>query len=163
MEHDPFSPLEGAKLRNIPVGPSVGAGPVGSSNFGTAPQAPPAGKDTSSTSTQSGDHGNSVPVTGGGTVATPSSTATAPPRALVTPGVPPSPTASATGTDTSSLSAQLRDLLDPATLAEIRRLEASSAPGAAIEALERAAAALRARADRLSGQSQALRARSHAR
>jgi hypothetical protein len=89
--------------------------------------------------------------------------AASPTHALVAPAVPPSPTAAATDTTSSSLSAQLRDLLDPATLAEIRRLEASGAPNANIDALARAAAALRARADRLSGQAQALRTRAHGR
>jgi hypothetical protein len=81
------------------------------------------------------------------------------PRALVSPSAAPTPTAGGAADAAAPLSVQLRDLLDPTTLAEIRRLEASTAPGAGVEALERAAAALRARAARLHGQAQALRAR----
>jgi hypothetical protein len=54
---------------------------------------------------------------------------------------------------------QLRDLLDTATLTDIRRLETSGAGAASPQALERAAAALRARADWLDGQSRAMRAK----
>src|SRR5262249_37065068 len=79
-------------------------------------------------------------------------------RGVPSPSAPPAPV---TGTESTSLSVQLRDLLDPSTLAEIRRLETSRAPGASAEALERAAAALRARAARLQEQSQELRARAH--
>jgi cell division protein FtsB len=59
-------------------------------------------------------------------------------------------------------STQLRDLLDTATLMDIRRLETSGAAGASPQALERAAAALRARADWLDGQSRAMRAKAQA-
>jgi hypothetical protein len=54
---------------------------------------------------------------------------------------------------------QLRDLLDTAALTDIRRLETSGAGLASPQALERAAAALKARADWLDGQSRAMRAR----
>jgi len=162
MEHDPFSPLEGAKTRSITVGPSLGASPT--SSFGAGQEKQSVGGATNGASAPPADRAGagSTSVTGTNTPAA-APAAVSGSHALVSPGTPPSPTAGATGTDTPSLSAQLRDLLDPATLAEIRRLEASAAPGAAIEAMERAAAGLRARADRLSGQSQALRVRAHAR
>ena len=55
------------------------------------------------------------------------------------------PTPATTGS--APLSTQLRDLLDPATLTDIRRLETTGTAGGSPQALERAAAALRARAD----------------
>ncbi len=69
---------------------------------------------------------------------------------------------STTASATSPLSVQLRDLLDTATLTDIRRLETSGAVAASPQALERAAAALRARADWLDGQSRAMRAKAQA-
>src|SRR5262249_44057551 len=60
------------------------------------------------------------------------------------------------------LSTQLRDLLDTAALTDIRRLEASGAAAASPQALERAAAALRARADWLDAQSRSMRAKAQA-
>ena len=53
-------------------------------------------------------------------------------------------------------------LLDTATLTDIRRVEASGAAAASPLALERAAAALRARADWLDAQSRTMRARAQA-
>ncbi|HVV52055.1 MAG TPA: hypothetical protein VHO06_20475, partial [Polyangia bacterium] len=52
---------------------------------------------------------------------------------------------------------ELRDLLDPATVADIRRLEGAKAQGGSIPALERAVSALRARADALDGAARAMR------
>jgi hypothetical protein len=60
------------------------------------------------------------------------------------------------------LSTQLRDLLDQATLTDIRRLETAGAAGGSPQALERAASALRARADWLDAQSRAMRAKARA-
>ena len=60
---------------------------------------------------------------------------------------------------TTSLSVQLRALLDTGTLAEFRKLEATGAGPASPQALERAATALRARADWLDEQARAMRAR----
>jgi hypothetical protein len=57
----------------------------------------------------------------------------------------------------TALSLELRDLLDPATLADIRRLEAAKAQGGSVQALERAVAALRARADALDAEARAMR------
>ena len=154
IERDPFSPLEGSKRRAIstqsPTAPPATAFGPGSVQIN--------GSTTGSGSTV--DHGasggSSTPVLG------PTSSVSTPPRALVAPTAAPSPTTGA-ASDAGSLAAQLHDLLDPATLAEIRRLETSGMPGAGVEALERAALALRARADRMKAQSEALRlrARSH--
>ena len=60
---------------------------------------------------------------------------------------------------TTSLSVQLRDLLDTATLADIRKLEATGTGSASPQALERAATALRARADWLEAQARSMRTR----
>jgi hypothetical protein len=57
------------------------------------------------------------------------------------------------------LSVQLRNLLDPTSLAELRRMEATNPGGSGYEALERAGAALKARADRMAQEAAALRAR----
>jgi hypothetical protein len=60
------------------------------------------------------------------------------------------------------LSVQLRDLLDTTTLTDVRRLETAGAAAASPQVLERAAAALRARADWLDAQSRAMRVRAQA-
>jgi hypothetical protein len=56
------------------------------------------------------------------------------------------------------LAVELRDLLDPATVADVRRLEGSKAPSGSVPALERAVAALRAQADALDARARAMRA-----
>jgi hypothetical protein len=60
----------------------------------------------------------------------------------------------------AALSVQLRDLVDTATLADLRRLEGRSA-GSSPQALERAAAALRARAGELDARARAMRTQAH--
>jgi hypothetical protein len=60
------------------------------------------------------------------------------------------------------LSVQLRDMLDTAALTDIRRLETSGAGAASPQTLERAAAALKTRADWLEAQSRAMRAKAQA-
>jgi hypothetical protein len=80
------------------------------------------------------------------------------PMGATTPGLGPR----LTGDATISAPPPLRDQLDTATLMEIRRLETSGATVGSATALERAAAALRARADWLDAQSRAMRAKAHA-
>jgi hypothetical protein len=63
---------------------------------------------------------------------------------------------------TAPLSVQLRDMLDTAALTDIRRLETSGAGAASPQTLERAAAALKTRADWLDAQSRAMRAKAQA-
>lgn len=58
---------------------------------------------------------------------------------------------------TSAVTMQMKALLDPQTLAEVRRLEGAGDARASAEALEKAAAALRARAAKLEADSRALR------
>jgi len=65
-------------------------------------------------------------------------------------------------TTSAPLSVQLRDLLDTAALTDIRRLETSGAGAASPQTLERAAAALKTRADWLEAQSRAMRAKAQA-
>src|SRR4051794_10510191 len=88
------------------------------------------------------------------------------------PQSPVAPTAGANTSNTSNaglapaatapLSVQLRDLLDTATLTDVRRLETTAGAAASPQALDRASIALRARADWLDAQSRAMRARSQA-
>ena len=116
----------------------VASGLVTATGMGLTPPTPTA----SGTSPKfSPDIGSSFtpPPQGGGTGSTPGSTS---------PSAP--------------LSVQLRDLLDTATLTDIRRLETSGAAVGSPQALERAAAALRARADWLDAQSRAMRAKAQA-
>jgi hypothetical protein len=80
------------------------------------------------------------------------------PGSAVAGTAPPAPAAVA---DASALSVQLRELLDPTTLAEIQHLEAAGGAGTSYEALERAGAALKARAERLKQQAAALRTSEH--
>jgi hypothetical protein len=72
---------------------------------------------------------------------------------------PPATRPEAVGTPPS---VQLRDLLDTATLTDLRRLETSGTGAVSPQALERAAAALRARADWLDSQSRMMRAKAQA-
>jgi hypothetical protein len=178
MERDPFSPLEGSKRRAM-TGTVAVSGPV-------AARPAPAGGDTKTLGPTATDMaagggpqtavGTGAPHTtgeGAGAAFTPASpgASTAPPSAsTATPAAPSgsavsSPTAAPTPTsasDVGALSVQLRDLLDPTTLAEIQRLETTGGARTSSEALERAGAALKARAERLRQQAAALRASEHA-
>jgi len=74
--------------------------------------------------------------------------------------MPPAPVPMTGGPEAAAPSVQLHDLLDTATLADLRKLEGRSA-GTSPQALERAAAALRARAAELDARSRAMRAQAH--
>jgi len=138
LDRDPFAPLEGSKRRvaNIATADGVGhasvpaVSPTGNSGQTTTPVDRPGAGLTTTAST-------------GTSAATPSLGSTPP-----TPLTGPLPTA---------LSLELRDLLDPATIADIRRLEGAKSQTGSVQALERAVAALRARADALDGQARAMR------
>jgi hypothetical protein len=154
MDSDPFSPLEGSKRRG-PTGTRTPPVIEGGNTQTTSP--PPPGGTTTGTNSPGGfttDIGQpsapgSAPASGGA-------------RSVIAPAVPPTPTGVAGASDSAApLSVQLRNVLDPATLVELRRLEGVGGARSNVEALERAAAALRARAERLQAQSQNLRARSH--
>jgi len=185
MERDPFSPLEGSKRRAMTGSVSVGGGSTG----GTLRPPTPMSGDTKNGNT--GSPTVATDNTGAATgVSSPGSTSTPPKSPSVgTLGAAPSgggPATNSAGSgtqtpatsvavssslgasapaalsDSSALSLQLRDLLDATTLAEIQRLETTGGPAGSTEALERAGAALKARAERLKQQAAALRANEHA-
>lgn len=152
MERDPFAPLEGSKRRAMASGttPLNGQQPTGpQTTTGSSPETkgnlPPSTPPTDSAGGPSLSGQASAP--GGG------SSAVSAPRGI--------PTPTGTSSDGVALSAQLRNLLDPTTLAELQRLEATGGATNSYEALERAAAALKARAERLGQQATELRARAH--
>jgi hypothetical protein len=174
LESDPFAPLEGSKRRVIStIATAAGGRSLSDSAPGSitppparggqeAPQVgvsgPPRAPETTTMTPTAGSPSPAAPVglTGSDTAA-PAGAKSLSPTAVgaPTPAPMPSPTSSA------ALSIQLRDLLDANSLAAIRKLEMAGTTGANLEALERAAAALRERAQLLQGQSDALRA--HAR
>jgi hypothetical protein len=159
MEHDPFSPIEGSKRRVIAGAATTHAPSSTSDSSGPNPPTinPGIGGASGATFTP-GMTGSTAP--GGGS--TPVQTTTGGARGAVAPPAAPTPSGgSSAGDNGTPLSVQLRDVLDPATLGELRRLESSGAPRAGVEAMERAAAALKARADKLQAQSQSLRAHAH--
>ena len=134
LERDPFAPLEGSKRRvaNIPAADGSG--------HAAAPTAfPTTGPQTVDRPTLGVTAG-----AGPGANAATTSVGSAPPTPL-------------TGTPPTALSLELRDLLDPATVADIRRLEGTRSQASSVQALERAVAALRARAEALGGQARAMR------
>ena len=133
LDRDPFAPMEGSKRRVVSSSGSVAGAPTGSKNQTGAASDVPSSPGQGSTSL----------------------TPTAPPTTNTTNSGLPERTS-------APLSVQLRDLLDTATLTDVRRVEAAGAAAASPQALERAAAALRARADWLDGQSRAMRARAQA-
>lgn len=133
LDRDPFAPMEGSK-RRIASSPATGSTVLPMpSGFGNQGQAG-ATKITNDTNGSNSPTVAPIPPT-----LQPANPGSAPP-----------------------LSTQLRDLLDQATLTDIRRLETSGAAGGSPQALERAASALRARADWLEAQSRAMRAKARA-
>ena len=138
LDNDPFAPLEGSKRRMVTVSPTVPAAP--GPQAGTTDHAPAV---------------TSLPPPGaplGGAAA------------IKTPSSPTPATLSPTPTPTSSPSVQLHDLLDPATLAQIRKVEQDgSSPSSDLDSIQLALSALTARAQHLDAQSNLLRARARAR
>jgi hypothetical protein len=132
LDRDPFAPLEGSKRRVVSIPATDSAG------HAAAPVAAPTGNP------QTIDRPG---VTGGASTGT----SAAAPSAGSTPPTP------LTGPSPTALSLELRDLLDPGTVADIRRLEGAKSSAASVQALERAVAALRARASTLDGQARAMR------
>jgi hypothetical protein len=130
LDRDPFAPMEGSRRRMASASTttvSLGGG------RGAA---------------DSSEKGGSGPA---GSVSSPNlgPTASTPPATTGTPGAP--------APVLSGLSLQFRDLLDTATLADIRRLEGTGTPSGTSAALLRAASALRARADELDVRSKGMR------
>ncbi len=136
LDRDPFGPLEGSKRRVAGIAsPSAGT------------RTPTAGNGAS-----------------GGSSPTFTPPSTGPQTVSVSPNVPvsPLPVSGGTGAAMPTLAVELRDLLDPTTVADIRRLEGTKAPAGSVPALERAVAALRARADSLDTAARAMRASARA-
>jgi len=152
LERDPFAPLEQVKSR-------VAVNGTGSSHT-VLTGAPDTTKGTSPGRTGTpvtGGNGTDSP--GGATTgsAMPSGTSGAP---TVVPSLMPaaSPVSQSADTGAGSLASQLRGVLDPASLEEVRRLETPGAGPANLQVMERAVKALRGRAAELAAASAALRA-----
>jgi uncharacterized protein YhaN len=146
LDRDPFAPMEGSKRRvATAAGTTTNAERTGNgSSFTgsnqaptTVPQPPPMG----GAAADGASRPPAVNIAGGNSLSGPP---------------PPTPTASGVS-PFATPSIQLRDLLDTSTLADIRRLERAGTPSGSIQALERAAAALQARAADLDARSRAMR------
>jgi hypothetical protein len=137
LDRDPFAPLEGSKRRTVSV-----AAPDG-----TRAAAPSAGGDRAGAQTPPG--GAAAPGLSPGVPGVSSQTASI---GATTSGGAPAPLTAAPPT----LSVELRDMLDPATVADIGRLEHGRAPSS-LPALRRAVAALRARAAAIDAQARSMR------
>jgi hypothetical protein len=191
LERDPFSPLEGSKRRAVATGTAFstlakGNGSTGSVGSSPGPASPSdtrggAGQTPTTAQDSAGGVASAPQVSNGAPGAAPPPQTTMPPAtvpgstsvgattptmpAVTTPGAavttPRAPATPSLGADGAALSAQLRDLLDPTTLAEIQKLEATGGALDSFGALERAGNALKARAARLSQQAASLRAREH--
>ncbi|HEY2899640.1 MAG TPA: hypothetical protein VGL59_03615 [Polyangia bacterium] len=190
LESDPFAPMEGSKRRLIAGVPGALSAPgpnVPKDNAtGGSSSVPPAARGGGSTDTPAPNGNTSVSAPGAPTgstmnaapVVTPTAgSSSVQPEALPGGGAgvgrsltsaPPSPAGpgvggGATGSlgDSGLLSSQLRDFLDPSALAAIRKLELAGTPVSSLEAMDRAAAALRERALKLQQQSNGLRERAH--
>ncbi|HVZ74580.1 MAG TPA: hypothetical protein VHJ20_19495 [Polyangia bacterium] len=171
MERDPFSPLEGSKRRAMATGIAATTG-KGIPTTGSGATNDRGNPQDSAGNGSLGQTSNGAP-----SPSAPGSGASAPPPTASGAGPASAPSGQTTQTansagygvsaphtptpvgDGSTLSVQLRELLDPTTLAEIQRLEATGGAASGPEALERAGAALKARADRLTQQAASLRAR----
>ena len=145
LERDPFAPLEGSK-RHVMTIPAAD-----SSGHTAAPTVQPTGNTTTQTPV---DRPGAGLTSGTGT----GSTFGAQSAGTSTGSAPPTPL---TGAPPTALSLELRDLLDPATVADIRRLEGTKSQATSVQALERAVVALRARADALEGRARAMRQTAH--
>jgi hypothetical protein len=140
LERDPFGPMEASRRRVASTAgtPTQLQVPGAASLVGG--NAPPAGDKTP---------GGTL----GPAISTPGASASG--GTLFGPLSEPAPM-----TQEAAPSVQLHDLLDTATLTDLRRLEGRSA-GTSSQALERAAAALRVRAAELDARARAMRAQAH--
>lgn len=159
LERDPFSPLEQSK-RRVASGATprdLGNGVTSSPGFGS-PMPARGSSEGVPTAMPGPTAGGTVPpgatgLTTDASKSTGSSTAGgSAPIAM--------PVGAAGGTDApGSVAGQFRGILDAATLAEIRKLETAGSSMSSLQAMERALAALRARAAQLNASATALRAR----
>ena len=145
LDRDPFAPMEGSKRR---VATAAGAAAPRAEGASSSPPPFNTGNQTGASP--------GVPTSGGATDGRSPPAVTGAGSGGPTVTLPPMPTSS-TGSPFATLSIQLRDLLDTSTLADIRRLERAGTPGGSVQALERAAAALQARAADLDAKSRAMR------
>lgn len=168
LERDPFSPLEQAR-RRMAIGTAATPGGL-STGTESGRGAPGAVNDAAGSPTTAGGAGNQGPAPGTapGSFTTPPPATTGGDKGAATPTANPGttlirevapPPAPVAGDAPGSVAAQFRGILDSATLAEIRRLEAPGAPGASVQAMEKALAALRARSARLDEEARLLRQR----
>jgi hypothetical protein len=127
LDRDPFGPMEGSRRRL-------------------------ASATTTTTSLGGGRSASDAEKGAGPSVDGPSIVSTGNPTGAGATPAPASPAPVLSG-----LSLQFRDLLDTATLADIRRLEGAGTASGTSQALLRAAAALRARADELDARAKGMR------
>jgi hypothetical protein len=143
LDRDPFAPIESSKRRVMSIAAIDSSGHATPSALPTAggPQ-PPADRPGSGLTSTTTATGSSAPQSAGALAG----------------NAPPTPL---TGPPPTALSLELRDLLDPVTVADIRRLEGTKSQASSVQALERAVNALRARADALDRQARAMRQTAH--
>jgi len=155
LERDPFAPLEQVKSRVGVNGPSANHGTFSPppTTDGSTKTITPDRTGTTGTPTGAGNGATDVP-TGG--AATPSSPTPGGGVLTVMPAA--SPISQSADGGPGSLSGQLRGVLDPTSLEEVRRLETPGAGPANLQVMERALATLRGRAAQLAAASAALRA-----
>ena len=162
LERDPFAPLEQVKSRVGVNGLTPGAsrGPDDTKTSTPRGTMPPTTQVPGGTGTTDGAGASAAP--GGGTTsgATPTGSGTASVPVLQPPTPSASPVSQAAVADgaAGSLAGQLRGVLDPTSLEEVRRLETPGAGPANLQLMERALATLRGRAAQLAAASAALRA-----
>lgn len=152
LDRDPFAPLEGSKRRVANISGDPGTHAAALPTPGSSPERPNVSVTGTGATTGTGSTGAGAAsgTANGATGLSPANSG-----AIQTAAGMPTPLA---GTPATALSLELRDLLDPATVADIRRLEGAKGPAASVQALERAVAALRARAQTLDGQARTMRA-----
>lgn len=160
LDRDPFAGLD-ATRRNIALGvpraQSVQTG--GSQETATTTSTsgpPPQFSGDSATRSTAGAPAPTTATVGAVSIPPLSTTATTTTHAL-----PVAPSAGAPPPPTAAITMRLRALIDPATLAEVQRIEPAGQPLASAHALERAAAALRAKAKAIEAQAAALRAKAN--
>jgi hypothetical protein len=147
LDRDPFGPLEGSKRRTMSI--AAGGGSQDTTHNLSQPSVDKiviTAPGTSNVGSTSGSAMTPTGISGSGSLAlTQTQTGN------------PSPLAAAP----LSLSVELRDLLDPATVADIGQIERAHTGGGSVTALQRAVAALRARAAAVDAQAQSMRRAAH--
>jgi hypothetical protein len=149
LDRDPFAPLEGSKRRMATIAtPDNGSHGTLLTPSSPSFNPPPGGMPVVSAGTPPKSTAAPMPI----------SNSSSPPLSIGGGGSGTTTTTGTTSGASTMLTIELRDLLDPTTVADIRRLEGARTPTGSVAALERAVAALRARADALDAQARTLRA-----